>query len=544
MKLEIGGAILITLVVEDEKVIRKGIVSKVQWNKFGIEEVYEAQNGEIGYSLILEKKPEIVILDICLPKLSGIELLRKMRDENIDSKVIILSGHDEFEYAQQAIKYGVDHYLLKPASAGQIEEVLSKLCELITKKKEKEEYYEQLGFKLKEMAPYFKSGFISSLVSGEFTSNDEINTLAPYLGIDLNRDCFIVAAFALDDLETQGNLEGNLLNRLQISELLSGIMEGTGGFADFSISGKGVLVLGRECENSARKDCFTLVDRLRESIYKNIPKKITAGIGNVVKGIDKIPFSYKQALTALENKFIDGGNKTYFIGDIELGSYDFVEYPYDEERNLVQSVKTTQKDKAIGCLDTIIGFLKSKKERYPTALAKSHLRQLVYYLLQLVYELGGEISDLYPNLNIDEHINGLSNIDEFRHFIGGFIEKLCEYIAKHRYIKHTSSIRKIILYIEENYAREDLSLERIADYVEMHPNYVSQLFKKETGEGLTSYICRYRIKKAQEIILNPSELKIVDVAFKVGFNDAHYFATCFKNIVGVSPSEYRQMHGK
>jgi two-component system response regulator YesN len=114
------------IIIEDEVVIRRGIIQKVSWDKFNITEIFEASDGEMALKIIVREKPEIILLDINLPKMNGLELLKRVREQNIDSKVLVLSGHDEFSYAQQAIEYGIENYLLKPCSAKKIEEVLDK----------------------------------------------------------------------------------------------------------------------------------------------------------------------------------------------------------------------------------------------------------------------------------------------------------------------------------------------------------------------------------------------------------------------------------
>jgi two-component system response regulator YesN len=163
------------LIIEDEAVIRRGIIKMVAWQKYQITAVLEADNGQSGYEIILRENPEIIILDLCLPKLDGIAVLKQIRKEGIDAKVIILSGIDEFDYAQQAVKYGADNYLLKPSTPQEIEEVLQKVCTDIYRNGEKEKDYAEMKRKLQAMIPYFQSGLINTIITGDFTDEDEIN---------------------------------------------------------------------------------------------------------------------------------------------------------------------------------------------------------------------------------------------------------------------------------------------------------------------------------------------------------------------------------
>jgi len=530
------------IVIEDEAVIRRGIIKKVQWEKYQIHQVFEADNGETGYEIIIRENPDIIILDINLPKLNGIDLLKKVRSENINSKVIILSGHDEFEYAQQAIACGVENYLLKPSYPKEIERVLAKVSADILTSFEKEKNNEEMKKKLEEMIPFYKTGLINSIITGNSSSENEIINLSAYFNIDIKSEYYIVVVILIENTPTSPeNMEEILINKIELYQLIKEVVDADHVLVDSTLSGKVLMLLSGDNEIELKKNCFFVINRIvDESLLKTcIPVKV--GIGNVCRGIRNIKDSYTDALSALENQFLDSSNQIYFIGDVILSNCNLSNYPYEDEKKFLNYIRLGKRDSAIDSLGKLMVFLKTEKDRYPINLIKIHLKQLVYYMVQIVYELGGDISDLYENVNVMEHVEGFSHIDEYKDYINTFTEKLCEYITKKRYIKYNSIMRKILLYIEENFSDDSLGLEQIAEHVSMHPNYVSHLFKKERGESLTSYICQFRIRKAQDIILKSLSVKVSDIAFEVGFNDAHYFTTCFKNIVGVTPTEYKSL---
>jgi two-component system response regulator YesN len=531
------------LVIEDEAVIRRGIIKKIPWEKYQITEVLEADNGELGYKIILRDKPEIVFLDICLPKMDGIAVLKKIRRVGNDAKVIIISGHDEFEYAQQAIEYGTENYLLKPSSPREIEAALIKVCTEIRHSDEKEQSYVEMRRKLEEMLPYFRSGLINAIISGDFTDEQEIVNLSSYLSLNLRDELYIAAVIIFTGSRpTRNNAEEMLLKKVEVCQWIAKRLDREDAIIDGSLSGRILLVLPGQVEADLRKTCFVVVDGLMEELSGQAAFPLLAGIGNVGRGIRGIRNSYAEALLALENRFVEDCNKVFFIGDVALDGNCFFKYPLEEEKRLLDLIKVGQKEKCLASIDNLIDFLQSKKEKYPINLLKIHLKQLTYAILQIVYELGGDQSDLCGEEDILAYLDELTHISDYRRFLHGFTAKLCDYVSNKRYLKFTSILRKVICYIEQNYTDENLNLERIADHIGMHPNYVSHLFKKEKGESLSGYICRYRIKKAAEAIGAADVFKISDIAYDVGFNDAHYFTTCFKNILGVTPSEYKQIH--
>ncbi|HHW30088.1 MAG TPA: response regulator [Clostridiaceae bacterium] len=534
------------IVIEDELIIRKGIIQKVQWHKFNISRILEASNGEMGYNIIIEEKPEIILLDVNLPKMDGLELLKKIREDGITSKVMILSGHDEFTYAQKAIEYGVENYLLKPSSATEIEEVLEKICDNIIKEQEKDSRYEEMKKKLKDMIPFFRSGLINKILSGEIKNKEEILGASAYLGLNLTNEFFMVAVFIMEngfrDNKTSKDPEAKFIKELGMHELVSMIDDPGRVIVESHLYDKAILIISGRDEASTRKYCFSLIDELMKRISKEISSDVVVGIGEVKNNILQISQSYSEALAALEERFIDSSSKIFYIGDTTLQNSDTSDYPYEDEKKFMQSVKIGQQENSLVSLKAIIGYFKVKKEKYPVALAKIQLKRITYYLIQVAYEFEADITEFTDKIDIYEQIESFTTIDEYERFITEFTIKLCAYISKKRYVKHTATIRKAIIYIEQNYNDENLSLDKIADHVGMHPNYISHLFKKEKGESLSSYICRYRIKKAEELILKNQSLKMYDVAYEVGFNDPNYFATCFKNIIGVSPTEYRQLN--
>lgn len=534
------------IVIEDEVIIRKGIIQKVQWHKFNISEILEASNGEMGYQKIIDEKPDIILLDVNLPKMNGLELLKKIREDGITSKVLILSGHDEFTYAQKAIEFGVEYYLLKPSSAREIEEVLEKICNNISEEQEKINIYEEMKKKLKDMIPFFRSGLINRILSGEIKNKEEIFSASAYLGLNLVNEFFIVAVFIMES-SNRGDKSGKdpeakFIKELGMHELVSMIADPGRVIVESSLYDKAIIIATGSDEVSTRKYCFSLIGEIMEKISEEISSDVVVGIGEVKNSILQISQSYSEALVALEDRFIDSSSKIYYIGDTTLQNSDISDYPYEDEKKFMQSVKTGQQEISLTSLKAIFSYFRIKKEKYPVALAKIQLKRITYYLIQVAYEFEGDIADIADKTNIYEHIENFTTIDEYEKFITEFTIKLCAYISKKRYVKHTAAIRKVIIYIEQNYSDENLSLDKIADHVKMHPNYVSHLFKKEKGESLSSYICRYRVKKAEELIVKDQSLKMYDIAYEVGFNDPNYFATCFKNIIGVSPTEYRQLN--
>lgn len=543
-KIKIGfrGDAMKVIVVEDEGFIRRGIIKRVNWEKFGITHVLEADNGADAYEIIISEKPDIILLDICMPKMSGIELLEQIRTDNIHSRVVILSGHDEFEYAQKAMRHGVEYYLLKPSSPERIEEVLSNICIEINANAVKERNYHKLLERNRKMIPYFRAGFIYSLILGDMVNEDEIRSLGDYLGVDLGKRYCMAIVFTLDDKnKISRDPERSMLDKLEITKVIEEMVGNDCSIINNFLPWKVILVLFSDDVEKVKRYCFDSAKKIYNHLPEHLRDDIYIGIGSVREVISGISISFQEAVRALDHRFFDEKRHVHYIGDMVFDGLVASHYPYDDEKSFIESIRLCKIVEARKHLNTILDALKDDKSVKAVELAKVHLKQLVYQMIQIVIELEGNTEDLFGDGDVVEKLEQFESINEYKRFLEETAEKLCNYIAKRRYLKYAAVIRKVLSFVEENYSDENLSLEKIAEHVAIHPNYLSQFFKKHKGESLSSYICRFRVQKAADLLLLPNYKKVYDIAIEAGFSDAHYFAICFKNLKGVTPSEYRQM---
>ncbi len=530
------------IVVEDEGYVRRGIIKKVHWDKLGITEVLEAENGIDAYEQIISGKPDIVLLDICMPKMSGIELLETLREDNINCRVVILSGHDEFEYAQRAMRHGVEYYLLKPSPPEKIEEVLGEICLQLNENAVKERHYRELSERNKKALPFFRAGFIYSLISGDMGSWDEAKTMADYLGVNLGKKYCMALVFTLGENDRGSrHPEGVMLDKLEMTRIIEETVCEDCSILNNFLPSKVILVLLSDDMDQLKRRCFDSARKIHNHLPEYLRHTVYIGIGGVQEVASGMPASYREAVRALDSRFFDEKRHVCHIGDVDMEGLGTGNYPYQDEKSFIENIRLCKADKACVHLNRIIDALMNDKSVKAVDLAKIHLKQLVYQMMQIVVELEGDMADLFGEGDVAEKLERIGSIHEFKRFLERTTETLCSYISNKRYLKYATVIRKVLSFIEDNYPDEDLSLEKIAEHVSMHPNYLSQFFKKHKGESLSSYICRFRIQKAADLLLQAEGKKVYDIAVEVGFSDSHYFTICFRNLKGITPSEYRQM---
>lgn len=545
------------LIVEDELHIRKGIINTVKWHEIGFEQPLEAKNGEQALNIIRQCKPDIMMLDINLPKLNGIQLLEILKRENIYLHVIVLSGHSKFEYAREALKYGACEYLLKPVSADEIERLLVEMRKRILEEEEEKKQVEGLKNKAQENLPKLQKNYMDSLLNGDFENAEYIKSYGENIGIPLNgayNAVFVCSVYYCSEVyngcknEPGNNYDKYNINfKEEISKLISAYKLRANvrcSIYTHKITKSKVLVI---VNDSSINSIFVAVTCLTKEISGVLKKQaniyFNIGVGEIYEGIEYLRNSYYEACNALDYYFIYGFNiiiegKKPIPQDSKLPLL-----PVDLKRQLSKSIKSCSTGAAREEISKLIDFLIESAKCQTVENIRGLCREIISVIVNTVAELGEKPEDIVQDefaFIMDNRI--LFHVEQFRELLFILSDRIINYISNQKYMKYNSIIKKVNQYIIENYRNEKLDVTSIADYVKLNPNYLSHYYKAETGEFLTGFIKKYRIKKAREMMLKNSDLKLVDVALNVGFSNQHYFTICFKDVEGITPTQYKKMN--
>jgi|GEM_PF-239220 len=544
------------LIVEDDILVLKFIVKNIRWAEIGFEEPLQARNGISALEIIRDRRPDIVILDIHLPKMNGLELLKMLHEENIKPKVIILSGHDEFEYAQQAVKLGVEDYLLKPVLAGDLEKNLTGLKTTIQEESEKAREVEELKKQIREQMPVMRAFFINNLLNGIIDSDDEADRKGKYLGLELKHKYNAVIVCVIEVFSQQATStiieEENNIIRYSLSNAILSILEKNkqtdnqhklNYVVHSSYEDQVVIILNGDDTDHLQKFRNHFSREIISDISNQKDYSITLGFGNIYEETHNIKYSYMEAKNAAKYKFVKGNNQIIDVKDVEPCNNIYFLLPAELEKKLVNHLKLGNYEEVKKILKEFFEFISKNSTYCSIENIKVMCYELISITIKVIPELGGQLTDIFKEASdVYSQFQGLSTLNEFLEFMNQLVLKVTEYINHKRYLKYRKAIKDIKEYIFINYHDEDLDLNRVAGIVDMNPNYLSHLYKKETGETFSIYLKKYRIEKAKELLLDEN-IKICDVAFNVGFKDAHYFSNCFKEVVGITPSQFREAKG-
>lgn len=530
------------MLVDDEYAVRKHVIDRIDWHQYDFEIVCQAENGKEGYELFEQYLPDVVITDIKMPFMDGLELSRKILKKYPYTKIIVLTGFDEFEYAKKSINLHIMNYILKPISANSLIEILEdvkvKLDEEINQKRDMDrlrEYY-QKSF------PLLRDKFLEDFVKGEYLAEQVDEWLSYYL-IPLKGNFYMVSVIQIDNFyeERQSiNTKETEFKKMALLELVEEINKNEE-LGIFFLSNNRVHIISQGNMNSETEFLQSVIWKLeliRQGIEKYQTFTITIGVGHVCRSLSEIPNSRKSALSAHDYKLITGNNQIIYINDLEPNEGVTLEFNEVDERRVIRMLKSGAMNEFHEYIDETFNLLASNS---------GELNQNQLYLFELVTQIiitskeakidlskaqGIELN-LFKLLGEDQHLDQLKNK----------ILQLGDYVmeagVKSRQITTAKLVTLAKEYVEKEYRDWELSIQKLCDYLNYSPNYFSSVFKKETGQSFMNYLMDRRLETAKELLLT-TELKSLEVALEVGFSSSNYFAYCFKKQLNISPMQYRK----
>lgn len=509
-------------IADDEIAIRNGLKCIIDWNAMGFTCCGEAGTGEDALRGILGLKPDLVLLDIKMPKMSGLDVVHALRAQDFKGKVIILSGFSDFKYAQDAIKNGVNYYLTKPIDEDELILAIEKIKEQLASDADKTDTLERLKTQACNV-------LLHDLVTG-CVSPDDLRIEA----FSLNADIYQIVTYENFSVE-HGDMTYNF------AELLKVTNQGSHFFEHFEEDHKDVILL---------KGSFAL-ERFQSFLdhYENTPPQkdspldsLFIAYGRPVRDLMAVNESYLDAVTLLGRRFFCNQ------GQHTLG---FEELPHVEA--IDQELCNEKLDEFCGLL---IDFLQTFNRKKVAEI----LYRLELYLYQVrndIDEVRLFLSDLY--LQIKEKMNHIYNtmaipfptnstaldfinkkyyLYEILSFFSEQFEMIMSAIGNS---SRDSVLDDIIYYIDHNY-KMNIKLETIAPLFGYNSAYLGKIFNKTVGESFNSYVDHMRIERSKELLLE-NRLKVYEIAEQVGYKNVDYFHKKFKKYVGISPAEFRKQTG-
>ncbi|MDF2883997.1 MAG: hypothetical protein K0R54_4563 [Clostridiaceae bacterium] len=523
------------IIVEDDAIVRTYLSGLLQWESHGMKIAGEFTNGREAMQFIEKQNVDIVITDVSMPVMSGIDLIKNIKNSKKFMKIIVLSCHSDYDFIREALKCGVSDYILK--------QYLTKetLLELLEKLIGELEINKNSVIYEKEANDTIKSNLLKNIINGiARDENDAIEEL-PSMRYFFNTSKYFVAIAKFDDfLVMSGELVDEQLKKYnsQIIEIIKAIiMKNGNGIAALTKNNEFTILLSFD----TNADLGIIIEKVNEmmcnirtEVMNTIPYSISIGISNLCCDFSQVAEAYKHTQNMIEGYMLFHKGKISFLKDQKKCSYYAL--TLEDEKNLLRVITEENINEAVALIE---GYLNKFKNEYEDLkMLKVWIIDLINVLTRISMKCDIDPQVLFQTDYIPyEEIESKQNIEDIKNWFVSIIKKIVD-INNGENNLYRSEILKAVEYIEKH-CTEEIYLRDVANHVNISPNYFSMLFKKEMGVVFSEYLLDIRLGKAK-LFLKKKGIKIYEAAFKAGFYNNQYFNRVFKQKYGLTPLAFKR----
>ena len=517
------------LIVDDEKLQRVLIRKGFDWEENGFVVVGEAGSGEEALKMVDQEKPDLVLTDISMDHMNGLELSERILKKSPSTYIVIITGYREFEYARKAVKIGVEDFLLKPVSISDLSVVAMKIKEKIIKEKEEREKALLLQENALADQDIVMERFFQKLVEGE-VPEEEAQAKLQMLGFEKLPQSYVIYNIRLKE-------KAEISTGEKVKEVMRIVEEEAHGeHITFTHYQQRIIVI--HSIDGEMKPIDT-AERIHSQIRAEIEVVSTIGISGIHHEEKDIPLSFKESEMALSASVLLGRNRCITYEE------------YESIINKNQNKKDIDWDDFIFSIDNALtDKVSSYVNDYVMHIRGSKITDIEYYRLMTMDMLskgattlnkyGGGLSQIAGDDELYSEIRSIATVDEMESFLKESLDKIMDLHKKKKSRRGRKVVEDALQYVDEEIFSSDLSLKTVAAKIYSNESYLSRVFKKEMGDSLIEYILKKRIEESIRL-LNTTDMKVYEIAEKIGFRDAHYFSICFKKITGVTVKEFKKL---
>lgn len=527
------------LLVDDEILVREAISKKIEWNKLGFDLIGDCENGKDAIEFVEQHPVDLVLTDICMPHIDGMGLSKYLHEHCPQTSIIIFSGYSDFEYAKQAIQYKVSEYILKPVTAKELTEVLSRLKKKLDGVRQEEQKIDKLqkvyhNYTKNEAVIVAKA--LSRLVNGTQEVAQSLQELKE-LGIEIQGTAFRAVTADIDvysewcDGGSNGLKKESALMSFVVENISSEIVEEyEAGIAYRDSDNRICMLLWTDSPKRFREVVPKMCREIQEQVRAAMSLSISMGIGRYVNSLEDLPKSYESAADVLRYRYSKG------IGVIidceqEIKEGNFLELE-PKLREISSAIKGGDEEWMMTLLKEIGLWIKA---RYVSRNAATS------YLNQVLHTIHKSVKEADDSFELQEAL--MSRVAEARgietalKLTAEYAQKGIRAMAKSGQSSAQRQANLAMDYMEKNYGDSELGLNQICEYLNISTSRFSSVFKEATGKTFIEVLTSIRMEKAKQL-LRQTSLKNYEIAERVGFSDPHYFSIAFKKTTGMTPKEY------
>lgn len=526
------------MIAEDEALARDAIMRMIDFAAYGFEVVAVCEDGQQASEEYARLQPDLVITDINMPFVSGLELAARIDAAGLGTRVIIITGYDDFNYARQAIRSKVASYVLKPVTPDEFREVLHEARQALDEQVARQQLIRDSQRTIHRQNPLVRDQILNRIVQGAADIVEVAADLRAF-GIDPERKAFLLSLVQVDQPQQAAkslNVNEQLL-RFMVLNVCEELAQGTPGFVAFVMPDGTTALLGAgERGTALAEDMQALGERIHDTIRQLLKVSVTVGVGQAVASLGTLKESHEASLKSLDSRFllparpvvtpdaIPPVGETGDLNGVVDGIVQQVRLQDEEQMQLL--VRSLVQQMRLACL--------------PRRDVQIESDRLVKRLLATLKSETGKVPDIETCLPAGGDADYLPRIQEW-------LTRFCQSSIRHlRTGRHGEQRRLSALamqYIRDNHADSQLSLMQVCNHLAVSLSYFSTFFKEETGRTFIEFLTDVRMERAKELLLGTDQM-LYAIAEQVGYENPAYFTVAFKKYTGMGPREFRKSFGR
>ncbi len=530
------------LIVEDEAPVRNTIIESIDWASVGLDVAYAAGDGQEALDYLEEHQIDLIITDIYMPFINGMELIRRVRETNRYCKVIFLTGYDEFEYAKEAVDLEASKYLLKPITKEELLIVLKEMKNALDDDIKAMQNLHKLEKEYERNIELLRDKLLYDIIEG-FIPRKRIAQACENLSYDLEAPYYRVGVLEVIGKEkiSQGVWQDdysllqfaiyNICKEIFEKEKHTKVLLGK--------QGRITIVFTTSSMQEFEIKSYNALTKALHSIKRIYEIPLTAGLSDVCSSVGDLKLAYKEALSAIEYTVLEGNDHVIVKSDIEPGKSCNNSKLKSYIEKMIAAMRVNKADQLKDYLKLYFELIKFDK------YSLNEVKTLLLSLITAMFDAYNQICvkdtmkktlDFY----LVEQIYALESLSDLEKNLEEVFRVLSEDLRKLRDDDKHHLVMKAIVYVETNYSDPCVNLNSMGELLHVSVSYFSRIFKAAKEQTFIEYLTKYRINKAKDF-LKTTDNKVYEIAMEVGYEDARYFSHNFRKHVGMTPLQFRKV---
>ncbi|MGG4146321.1 response regulator [Paenibacillus algorifonticola] len=530
------------LIVDDEPMQVQGLVRHIDWEALGYEQPMTAQSGEEAIAIMAEAHVDVLITDVSMPGMTGIELLAKCKSDYpklASLQTVMISGYDEFEFVQEAIHLGAKAYVLKPIKTDELEAKLAAFRDSLEKKNHIELETSKLKEKVTESYEVLQEHYVKDLIEGAIQSDELLESWCRLLDLPSEDWQATLFLFGYDRLFPSNPHDAK--ERIMLSEgLIKCVKMGLSEFAGTYIGKTGADEVAVILLNASPIDRVKLEKQLsfiQDVLKEQYNASVTVGISRECQTWSDIPLLYKEIKHMMASARMAGYGQILYFDHAEMIEYHDFRLYEEYFPEILKLLDSGESENAIVYFNHAFEMLLAQKPMsfsYVQAFGMGLISELIRKLKRT------KETDAEMNILLWQRMIDCKDVEEIRTVVMAFLAQYIQLKQKEQTVQQHNLIQKVSRYLEEH-LHNNVTVKQLAEQFHLNSSYLSVLFKKEMGRTISDFVQEARMNKAKELLRDPN-IKIYEVSEQVGFQTAAYFTFLFKKLTGTTPQEFRDYY--